>query len=478
MDYLPEDGPPASLEFRFVRFDLTALIRVAEEAAGLPEGNFNKSFLATMRDGQELVVKIPNLNTAPAHYTTASEVATLQYEREILDLPVPRVLAYCTQGPASKVGAEYIITTQAPGIELGRVWDSLKPREKLSLAGRIASITSVSTKLEDTFAIGPTTSQSWFYDRRGEVRTDRGPWNNSAQTMLALLATFPLDCQQGIFNGPAGYHPTKEAKRAVPNDFVKIYKYILPQDNTFNRGMLWHNDLHSDNIFVDKDYHNTITCIIDWQAVSVYAAFLIAHHPSIIDFDGPKPQRFVEPTLPDNIHTLNHDDKRAAKKSYLAQTLWLYYETKVAKEAPSLSRAFQYRDTIVSELLSLIGSVFDDGEPHVQKLLAQITSRDNWNAIVGKDEVEIPCPLQYTEEDLAAQNESYSRWERDVERKARIFNEIGVYTGWNGAVSPADYQEVVRRLEVAKGKFLVQESRSAEERAQWEEAWAMSFESQ
>lgn len=70
---------------------MNALITVAKEAAGnnavcidvtkLPEGNFNKAFLATMRDGQQLVVKIPNPNAGPIHHTTASEVATMDYVR-------------------------------------------------------------------------------------------------------------------------------------------------------------------------------------------------------------------------------------------------------------------------------------------------------------------------------------------------------------------------------------------------------------
>lgn len=83
---------PEQLRRRYVQFDLNALIQIAEEAAGhdtvclkvsrLPEGNFNKAFLATMDDGRQLVVKIPNPNAGPAHYTTASEVATMQFVRD------------------------------------------------------------------------------------------------------------------------------------------------------------------------------------------------------------------------------------------------------------------------------------------------------------------------------------------------------------------------------------------------------------
>jgi hypothetical protein len=82
---------PAQLQRRYVNFNLNTLPGIAEKAAGpdavcvsltkWPEGNSNKAFLATMRDGKELVVKIPNPNAGPAHYTTASEVATMQYVR-------------------------------------------------------------------------------------------------------------------------------------------------------------------------------------------------------------------------------------------------------------------------------------------------------------------------------------------------------------------------------------------------------------
>ena len=82
---------PEQLQCRYVKFNLNALVHIAEEAAGadaicvnvskLSEGNFNKVFLATMQDGKQLIVKIPNPNSGPAHYTTASEVATMQFVR-------------------------------------------------------------------------------------------------------------------------------------------------------------------------------------------------------------------------------------------------------------------------------------------------------------------------------------------------------------------------------------------------------------
>ena len=76
------------LRQRYVKFNINGLVSVAEEAAGknslctlvakMVEGNFNKAFMATMNDGTQVVVKIPNPNAGRKHYTTSSEVATMQ----------------------------------------------------------------------------------------------------------------------------------------------------------------------------------------------------------------------------------------------------------------------------------------------------------------------------------------------------------------------------------------------------------------
>ncbi|KAE8150026.1 hypothetical protein BDV25DRAFT_129895 [Aspergillus avenaceus] len=504
------------LRNRSVSFDLNALIRVAEDAAGddavcvnvskLPEGNFNKAFLVTMRNGSELIVKIPNPNAGPSHYTAASEVATMQYVRESLQLPIPRVLTSCSRLTESKIGSEYIVMEMAQGIELGHKWESLKPRDKLSIVKQISSITSTLSrakfpsygslylredlsesegiKFDNVFAIGPTVGRAWFDDRRGDVDVHRGPWMTTDNTFKALamrelacvntFSRFPRDGQQGIFYGPGGYHPTKQAKVSVLQDFLNIYQHILPKDNELNTGIIWHNDLHTDNILVDEKDPTKITSIIDWQAVPIYPMFLIAHHPSLIEYDGPRPERFIQPSLPKDFEELNPQGKKAAKELYLSQTFWLYYETQVYKQAPDLFQAFQYQETLPSELLSLVGSIFDDGEPHFQKLLADVASDDVWKQFVGEDShgnPRVPCPLHYTEHDLAKQSEKYAKWERDVERKARVIDEVGVYTGWNGAVSPGDYDEVVRRLHHAKKRFLDRESRTPEERMLWENVW-------
>jgi hypothetical protein len=293
-------------------------------------------------------------------------------------------------------------------------------------------------------------------------------------TCLDTFSEFPREGQQGIYNGPDGYHPTKEAKLSVLQDFLKVAAYILPKRDSLNAGVIWHNDLHSDNIFVDEANPSQITSIIDWQAVSVYPMFLRVHHPSLIDHDGPKVEGFTKPSLPENMEELDPQEQRAARDLFLAQLLWVFYETQVQKEAPDLLHAFRCLDTLPGQMFGLIGSVFDDGEAHIQSLLADVAEDEIWRKLVGTDDrgnPNVPCPLKYSQDDLERQRLEYAKWERDIERKAQILDAVGAYTGWNGAVSPDEYEEVAKRLEDAKRDFLGREARTLEERERWEKVW-------
>lgn len=73
---------------RHVRFDVNELARCAAEAVGAkacvnvlkyPDGMYNKSMLLTMDDGSQVVAKVPNPNAGLPHFTTASEVATMDF---------------------------------------------------------------------------------------------------------------------------------------------------------------------------------------------------------------------------------------------------------------------------------------------------------------------------------------------------------------------------------------------------------------
>jgi hypothetical protein len=73
---------------RYIRFNVNELARLAAKAVGskscvaiekYPDGMFNKALLLTMEDGTQVVAKIPNPNAGLPHFTTASEVATMEF---------------------------------------------------------------------------------------------------------------------------------------------------------------------------------------------------------------------------------------------------------------------------------------------------------------------------------------------------------------------------------------------------------------
>ena len=69
---------------------------------------------------------------------------------------------------------------------------------------------------------------------------------------LEKFHDFPRDRQQGIFNGPGGYRPTTSLKKSVLEDVRQILRHIIPRDDAYTASILWHNDLHLENIFVDE----------------------------------------------------------------------------------------------------------------------------------------------------------------------------------------------------------------------------------
>lgn len=83
---------------RSVRFNMKELARIAAESVGaemcvsvekFPDGIYNKAFLFTMQDGVQVVGRVPNPNAGPPRYTTASEVATMDFVSVITCFPRP-----------------------------------------------------------------------------------------------------------------------------------------------------------------------------------------------------------------------------------------------------------------------------------------------------------------------------------------------------------------------------------------------------
>lgn len=211
-------------------------------------------------------------------------------------------------------------------------------------------------------------------------------------------AKFPRP--EGIFGGPRSYEPTADAKLAVLDNFEKVAPYLLPKDTSVNIPVLWHSDLHHDNIFVDSADPSKVLSIIDWQSVYIAPLFQQATTPAFLDFDGPKQTEGLSvPSLPNNFGELSLVEKERAKTLLAQQSLYKLYEIQSARQNPPVFKALRNASTLGSQIISLVSQVFNDGESIVNGQLIQVARE--WDQIVGKDGPS--CPLTATPAEIAAQ---------------------------------------------------------------------------
>lgn len=134
---------------------------------------------------------------------------------------------------------------------------------------------------------------------------------------------------------------------------------------------------------------------------------------------------FVKSRPPENIDTLGPREKKAAKellRNHLQYTLW----NTGPKESPDLNHTFGYQDTVSGQGLGLIGTVFDDGEPHIQRPLDDLTSEDAWKTVVGQDDdgsPRIPCLLRYSQSGFKRQGNIQRAKLKFLDREAEILEE-------------------------------------------------------
>ncbi|KAL8970844.1 MAG: hypothetical protein Q9197_003595 [Variospora fuerteventurae] len=458
------------------------------EILKVPEGNFNKTFVLTLNDGQEVVAKLPNPNAGRPHYTTASEVASMDFARNALNIPVPKVFAWNSRIEGNPVNAEYIVMEKLRGVELETLWDDMPGRQKYEIVKQLVGIeqkfastrfmsfgslyytqdvheashreklcvTGEGLTIESSqFAIGPSSSRMFFDDGRAMADVDMGPWRSvedyaiaAARRELACISElqeFPKP--QGLFYGPRQYRPTPESKLSVLNNYLKVAKHLLPTDEVFRASVLWHSDLHPNNIFVNPADPTRIVGIIDWQSVHLSPFYLQARNPALIDFDGPIPEGLNPIELPPNFDLMSSDEQHKAKLLRSAQSLYKLYEVDTRRRNKNVFRALQYRETLPCKITALAGSLFNDGEPMVEGMLMAV-ERD-WTKVVGvgpDGQPTVPCPLAFSKRDKELQAVHEAQWTQGVELMETVLQGLGAYRGWDGWVNHADYDVMKARL--------------------------------
>jgi hypothetical protein len=150
---------------REILFNIRELAHLAAEADDIkscvgtskyPDGMYGKALLLIVENGARVVAKVPNPNAGRPHFTTASEVVTMEFVCLVPswanvhvnflragtgtseNTRPPKVYAWSSRAQENKVGAECIIIEKLPGIGLDLVWPGMDIRDRLAIAKAVA----------------------------------------------------------------------------------------------------------------------------------------------------------------------------------------------------------------------------------------------------------------------------------------------------------------------------------------------------
>ncbi|KAJ5958882.1 phosphotransferase enzyme family protein [Penicillium vulpinum] len=505
----------------YVKFDLSTLLKLAASATGsrsctqvskISEGQYNKVFQLTMDNGREIIAKLPNPNAGRPHFTTASEVATMDFLRNVLDLPVPRVYAWSSRASENPLGAGYIYMEKQAGVVLTDVWDTIKGRQKVRILDQVVDtekrltttqfskfgslyyrddltdnsdstsplhFDSTGNKVRNTkFGIEPINHRSFFDFGRGALGIERGPWSKVTEFMAAIarreIATAKAGLRyrlmpEGLFYGPRQYQLSLSKKLSGLENYLKVAPHTFPENTATHVSVLWHGDLHSQNIFVNPQDPSHIVGIIDWQSVSGCPLFMQVGRPVFLDYDGPVPKDLMKVPLPQNFNFMGPDEQQKAKALHRAQTLHNIYLVRCLQANETIFQAIQGHNTLRHQVSVVAGLVLMDYEPLLNSLLRDVEKE--WAHIVGVggdgSSPRTPFPLQLSEKEIRQQEEDGELWAQGVELMNAFVANTGCFKHWDGRVSNGDYDQSKKELDKGVRRFLDREARNDEERREW-----------
>ncbi|KAL4783164.1 hypothetical protein BJX76DRAFT_348840 [Aspergillus varians] len=419
------------LACRYVKFDLSTLLQLAASAIGsrsctqvlkISEGQYNKVFQLTMDDGRKIIAKLPDPNAGRPHFTTASEVATMDFLRNVLSLPVLRVYAWGFRASENPLGAEYILIEKQAGTNQYNLPDNLDSNSPLYL-------NSTGNKVRSkNFGIRPTNYHSFFNFGRGKLDIKHG--STATEYIIAIVIT-------EIATAKAGLRLSK--KLSALENYLKVAPYILPENKA----------THALNIFVDPEDPGCIVGVIDWQSVI--------------------PEDLGKVPLPPNFNSMDPDEQQNAKALHRAQTLHNLYLVRCLQVNKTVFQAIQGQNTLRHQVSVVPGLILMDYEPLLNSLLRDVEKE--WAHIVGVEgdgrSPGTPFPLQSSGEEIQQQEQDGELWAQGVELMNEFIGGTGCFKHWDGRVNDVDYEKSRRELDEGVKRFLDREARNDEEHREW-----------
>ncbi|KAH8648313.1 phosphotransferase enzyme family protein [Tricladium varicosporioides] len=477
---------------RYMKFNVEELQRIAAESIGakscvsmikLAEGGYNKVFRLVMDNSSVAIARIPCTNAGPAFKTTASEVATMEFARTILNIQVPKVYAWSavTDNP---VQAEYIVMEEAPGIPLANVWgdmglqskdkvieDLVDIEKKLLSVGffpgckkaEVSSEVSIELKreVEERFTIGPVVDHVFWRRERVSMSIERGPWK-TAYDYIKALANNQIKWLSHYTKRktPTDIFQTSNAQNS-PDVHIALYKkyldispYIFPKDERMTRSTLWHWDMHAPNFFVKDD---RITSLIDWQSTWTGPLFLQYRYPKLVNYTGDVMLR-----LPEGYRDMEKSEKDRVANQVERSLVQYLYETETKKQNPLLVEINDiFQGTTRRQTIEFAEDTWEGDILPFRQCLIRLER--HWDEM-GYD---VPCPIHFTEEDIQNHMRDGEGWNEQADFWDRLEGFVA-RDGWTSNETFKEAHEMFAGLrEEGLKQMTGEERKDFEKRTRW-----------
>ncbi|USW56979.1 Putative protein kinase domain, aminoglycoside phosphotransferase [Septoria linicola] len=467
------------LDERYLKFDITALTKAAATSMGrqhedvqsikkLAEGGFNRVFEVTMRDGFQLIARLPYPVTQPKSFPIASEAATMAHVRKH-GVPTPAVYAY-SHSQDNPVGAEYMMMEKIHGRCLGDIWYDLSDKERVKLLGEIvdrevklfgislpacgsiyhaddlpSQLNRVSMSSEaENLCIGPDVSL--------KTMTSLEVLQHTAEKELAWLRKFakPRLAFDRVYREMLGYQRVDPLEHIQSLEmFLKLASHIVPEQKWLQRPTLRHPDLNPNNVFVDDDCN--IVSIIDWQHSNVLPLFLNAGIPaSLQNYGDQESEQLRKPELPADMDEMDEEDRLKDMELYRRRHAHFYHVGATAAKHGRHYDAMALDNGLLRK--KMYRHAAEPWEGNSIPLKADIVQLGNSWSEMASDDSRSKCPIQIDQSTSEDTMETMMEQE-DIDSRMEILRDmLGVsQDGW---VSNERYDVAVIKAAAMKEEAL------------------------
>jgi hypothetical protein len=163
--------------------------------------------------------------------------------------------------------------------------------------------------------------------------------------------------------------------------YEQVAPLVVPSaDDSTATNVLWHPDLHLDNVFVDPVSYK-ITSIIDWQSAMAAPLFYQSGvHRAFRHYKNVREGWYI-PEKPDNFDELPPPEQKRIDQDLQSETVHKYYELQTMKRAP---RHWEYLRQSMLPILRqpvwLVTGVWENKDVFFLRH-SLITLVDRWNEI-------------------------------------------------------------------------------------------------